>query len=532
MRNGLPRRHFLALGTGTLLASTFGRIRPASAQESIDLITWGMASIPETLFVPHAWSTDNGVIMSLVQEGPLLFGDDLSMIPGPAESWEFVDPTTVVYKLRDGVTFSDGSPLTADDVVATVQFHLDPTNASQVASFFSAVDSVTATAPNEVTFKLKAPNVQFQYWAAHMAGFLFKADQLADTTDLGTPDDIPLGTGPYKVTEFAPAERVVLEARDDYWGGTPVIKRIVLVAIPDAQTRILAMQNGDIDGTFSVALTDLDQWSAVENAEVYTAPSLATFVLTLDQSAPPFDDIHVRRAIAYSIDREGLVNALLKGKGEPLAALNPVEMWSGVMTPDEVRAFYATLPSYQFDLAKAAEELAQSSHPDGFAFTAPVSQAMPDLVNSLQSLAQNLAQLKIDMTVQEVDANQWLAGYFRHEDLGMQTMNYYPDFGDPAAYPYLFLHSDNARVDGMNASNFSNPEVDAAIDEANQSPDPAVRAEALKKVFQIANEEVAIVPLYTPYNAMVLSDRYQMTGYNAFWYNIPWAMRGFGPKAS
>lgn len=532
MQFGLSRRGFLVLGSGTFAAGTFGMIRPAIGQESIEEITWALASIPETLFVPHAWSTDNGVIMSLVQEGPLLFGDDLAMIPGPAESWDYVDPTTVVYRLREGVTFSDGSPLTADDVVATINFHLNPDSASQVASFFSAVESVEATSPTEVTVKLKAPNVQFQYWAAHMAGFLFKADQLADPIDLGTPDDIPLGTGPYQVTEFQPAERVVLEARSDYWGGTPVIQRIVLVAIPDAQTRILAMQNGDIDGTFAVALTDLEQWQAVENAEVYTAPSLATFILTLDHEAEPFNDVHVRRAIAHSVDRQGLVNALLKGNGEPLPALNPPEMWSGVLTPEQVAEFYATIPGYEFDMDKAREELAQSAHPDGFSFTAPVSSAMPDLVNSLQSLAQNLAQLNIDMTVQELDANQWLAGYFRHENLGMQTMNYYPDFGDPAAYPYLFFHSDNARVDGMNASNFRNSEVDAAIDEANQNTDPAVRAEALRRAFQIANEEVAVVPLYTPYNAMVLSDEYEMTGYNAFWYNIPWAMRGFGPKSA
>lgn len=532
MRTGLPRRQFLALSSGTILASTLGLIRSARGQESIEEITWALANIPETLFVPHAWSVDNGVIMSLVQEGPLLFGDDLTMVPGPAESWEYVDPTTVVYRLREGVTFSDGSPLTADDVVATINFHLDPESASQLASFFSAVDSAEATAPNEVTIKLSSPNVQFQYWAAHMAGFLFKADQLADPIDLGSPDDIPLGTGPYKVVEFSPAERVVLEARSDYWGGVPPIARIVLVAIPDAQTRILAMQNGDIDGTFAVALTDLEQWQAIENAEVYTAPSLATFILTLDQETAPFDDVHVRRAIAYSVDRAGLVNALLKGNGEPLAALNPPEMWSGVLKPDEVQAFYATIPGYEFDMDKAREELAQSAHPEGFAFTAPVSSALPDLVNSLQSLSQNLAQLGIDMTVQELDANQWLAGYFRHEDGGMQAMNYYPDFGDPAAYPYLFFHSDNARVDGMNASNFRNAEVDAAIDAANQNTDPVARAEALKQAFAIANEEVAVVPLYTPYNAMVLSDAYQMTGYNAFWYNIPWAMRGFGPRGA
>jgi peptide/nickel transport system substrate-binding protein len=424
MDTGFSRRAFLALSSSIAFANAFGLPRMAFAEDSIPEITWSLASVPETLFVPHAWSTDNGVIMSLVQEGPLLFGDDLAMVPGPADSWSFTDPTTVVYKLRAGVTFSDGSPLTVDDVVATINYHITPANGSQVASFYSAVKSVEATDDKTVTIKLKAPNVQFQYWAAHMAGFLFKKEQLANTEDLGTPDALPLGTGPYKVVEFAPAERVVLEAREDYWGGAPVVKRIKIVAIPDAQARILALKNGDIDGTFQVAITDLEQWKAVENSTVYTAPSLATFVLPLDHSTAPFDDVHVRRAIAYSVDREGLVKALLKGNGESLAALNPIEMWSGVLTPDEVKAFYATIPSYAFDMAKAKAELAQSKHASGFAFTVPVSSALPDMVNSLQSLAQNLKQLNIDMTVKEMDNNQWLAQYFAHENLGMQSMNY------------------------------------------------------------------------------------------------------------
>ena len=251
MTNTMSRRAFMAMTSGMTLASTFAMIRPAQADGVIAEITWALSSLPESLFIPRSWSTDTGVIMSLVQEGPLLFGNDLAMVPGPAESWSFVDPTTAVYKLRPGVTISDGTPLTADDVVATINFHTNPDSGSQVATFFSSVASVEATAPDTVTVKLKAPNVQFQYWAAHMAGFLFKKDQLT-AEDIGTPDNLPIGTGPYKITEFAPAERVVLEARSDYWGGAPVIQKITIVAIPDEQTRILAMQNGDIPLFFFV----------------------------------------------------------------------------------------------------------------------------------------------------------------------------------------------------------------------------------------------------------------------------------------
>jgi len=225
-----------------------------------------------------------------------------------------------------------------------------------------------------------------------------------------------------------------------------------------------------------------------------------------------------------------LVKALLKGNGEAATALNPPEMWAGIMSPEEARKFYASLSSYEFDLAKAKAELAESSHPDGFEISVPGSTADPYMINILQSVSENLKQIGITVKVQELDANQWLAGYFRHEDLGMQIMAYYPDFADAANYPYLFYDGANAVKDGMNGSNFKNDEVDKALAIANEKSDPKERGEALKQVFNVVSEEVPLVPIFWPASAMAINSKYKLTGYSAFWYNIPWAIRGFGLK--
>ena len=154
----LHRRVALKVLSAAALAVA-GLASPVLAQASIDKITWGMGSVPETVFIPNAWSTGNGVIMSLVQEGPLAFGDDLSVIPGVA-SQAFPDPTTIVYTLRDDVKFSDGSPLTAADIVATYEFQRDhANNGSQVGFFFDPIDTITATSDHEVMIKLKAPKI-------------------------------------------------------------------------------------------------------------------------------------------------------------------------------------------------------------------------------------------------------------------------------------------------------------------------------------------------------------------------------------
>ena len=413
----------------------------------------------------------------------------------------------------------------------TIEWNMDPANESQLAAFFGSVDAVEATADDELTVTLKHPDAQFAYSMAHMSGFVMQREQLETAgDDFGTPDVLPLGTGPYRLVEFVPDDHVTLERYDDYWGDPGPVERIVIRAIPDSQTRLLAMQNGDIDGTFDVPISEVDQWQGLDGVNVITAPSNGVYQLILDYETPPFDDIHVRRAIAYAVDREGIVQGVLNGNGAPALAINPPGIWGGVLDEAAVNEFYGTIETYAFDLDAARQELSQSSVPDGFEFSVPVPNNDPVAINSFLAIAETLGQIGITMDVRQVDPGEWLDVYFAHEEgLGAQFMAYFPDYADPANYPYLFYHSANAAPNGLNGSNYVNPEVDALIDESLRSTDTAVRAEALKQAIEQANEDVATVPIHWPDSAMAISDDLRLDGYNAFWYNIPWAIRGFGP---
>lgn len=501
----------------------------ASAQED-DTITWALPGLPDTLLVPHAWSVNTGGVMSLVQEGLAAFSNDLALTEGVADTWEQVDETTYVYTIRDGVTFHDGSPVTADDVVYSMTWHLDPDNASQMAAFYSAVDSIEATGDNEVTINLKHPDAQFAYTPAHMSGFIMKREQLENNPDsYGTPDELPLGTGPYELVEFIPGERILLEANEDYWGIKPNFEQIEFLAVPDGQTRLLAMRNGDIDGTFGIPISEADQWNGLDGVNVVTTPSLGVYFLSLDFETPPLDNIHVRRAIAHSLDREGLVEALLAGNGDVARAINPPEMWAGVKSAGEVRAFYETLSQYEFDLEKAAEEWEQAGV-EGFSMSVPVSSSDPYMSSIMLTLAQNVKPLGIELTVQELDHTQWLDAFLSHEDLGIQMRRYFPDYADPANYPFLFFASENAVVNGSNTSNYRNEEVDGHLSAALRETDAEARAEALMNATRKVNEDLPAVPIFWPDSAMAISDDLQLEGFTAFWYNTPWAVRGFSRK--
>ena len=516
-------------GGDTPTTTTGAPETPASSD--IEEITWALPFLPDTLFVPHEWTTAQGVVVSLAQEGLLAFDDDLKLTGALAESWEQVDDITYVYTIREGATFHDGSPVTAEDVAASMSWHLDPENFSFVDFFYFSVDSIEATGDREVTVTLFEPDVTWQYTPALMAGFIMPASQLAsaDIDLLGTPDLIPIGTGPYRVVEFIPGDRVVLERYDGYWGDNGPAKQITITQISNPQQRLLAMSDGDIDGTFELPETEIDQWQNLDGVDVITEPALTLVAITLDYFDHPFGDIHVRRAIAHSLDQEGLINAVLKGQGEKGTTEAPPDSWTPVSSGDSARSFYATLPQYEFDMEKAAAELAQSSVPDGFEFSVPVPGGADLMLNPLLSLQQNLETIGITMTIDEVDDAAWQEAYFAGEGLGMQVIQLASDYVDPINMPTLLLWSLQAGG-GFNASNYVNDRVDELIGVALGESDPAAREAALQEMFEIARDEVATIPIYYLDTGMAIRSDLKLDGFNAFYYNIPWAIRGFGPK--
>lgn len=531
MRDFTPRR-LLRTGMAACLAMAglaVGASQPASAADD-DTITWALPGLPDTLLVAHAWSVNTGGVMSLVQEGLTAFDNDLSLTNGVADSWKQVDPTTYVYHIRDGVTFQDSSPVTPADVVFSMNWQMNPDNGSQMAAFYAAVDSVKATGDQEVTVKLDHPDAQFKYTTAHMSGFIMKKAQVeAHPDDYGTPSVLPLGTGPYKLMKFVPGEQIVLKAYDGYWGKKPKFDTIKVLSIPDAQTRLLAMRNGDIDGTFGIPITNLDQWQGLDGVDVVTTPSLGVYMLSLDMDTPPLDNVHVRRALAYSLDKKGLVKALLGGNGAVATAVNPPGMWAGVLPAQKVRDFYDTLDPYSFDLKKAAEEWKKAGV-DGFSMSVPVSSSDPYMSSIMLTLAQNVAPLGIDLKVKELDHTQWLNAFMSHKNLGIQMRRYFPDYADPANYPFLFYASENAVKNGSNTSNYRDDDVDGLLDVALEKSDPAARADALKKVARKVNKDLPIIPIFWPASAMAISSDLKLDGFTAFWYNTPWAIRGFTRK--
>jgi peptide/nickel transport system substrate-binding protein len=281
------------------------------------------------------------------------------------------------------------------------------------------------------------------------------------------------------------------------------------------------MRSGQIDGAFNVPLQTASQWQR-GNTQLGFAPGMRSRFLSFDLTTEPWNDVHVRRTFAYSIDQVGLVKALLGGHGEAANSMAPPEQWANLLPAGAVRRLYAAIGHFPFDLKKAKAELAQSSVPKGFTTSTIFPDFAPEFGKALLSIGENVAKLGIKLKVKQVPGNQWLSTLYKHKNLGLQIVGYSPDYPDPVNYILLSYPSTAAVPNQFNLANYRNPKVDALLGKQANTASKAVRAKAIAEILKIANEDVPYAPLWWEDAAMVISDKYRYTGFNGLYYLDQW----------
>jgi peptide/nickel transport system substrate-binding protein len=402
--------------------------------------------------------------------------------------------------------------------------HLDTKVASELASYYASVDSIEATSPTQVTVTLKEPDPLFQYVPAFVTGLVVEKKFWEEhEEDIGTPDVLTMGTGPFQITEYAPEESVTLVRNENYWGERPLVGEIAIQFIVDAETRLLAMRAEELDGAFEVPIQSINQWDRLEGNTISSVPGLQVEHFSFDVATAPWSDIHVRRAFAHALDKVGLVDALLHGRGTPARTLVPANAWPGLLSTEAVEELYAGLPQYEFDLEKAQAELAASSVPDGFQAAFKYPDAFPEMGKVALSLSENLKEIGVTLTVEEAPLAEWLAERRSHKNLGIGAGIWFMDYPDPANIEYIWLHSKFAVENGLNEANYKNAEVDRLLDEQQRSSDPAVRARALGEVLEIIAVDLPYLPIWFPEVAMSVDDEYVYRNFSPLYIYQPWA---------
>jgi peptide/nickel transport system substrate-binding protein len=402
--------------------------------------------------------------------------ENLEMRPALAESWNVSpDQLTWTFHLRRGVTFHDGSPFTADDVVYSYRRIID----QQLAHVdkFSAVTGVTAPDPSTVVITVKQPTPNL---LTNLGGFKGMAIVQRKNVESGQIATHPVGTGPFAFSSRKSGDSIMLKANPSYWGGAPKVSGVTFEFISEPSTALSALQAGEVDWTDSIPPQRVAQLSDDDSVRLAVTPSNDYWYLALNEARKPWDDVRVRQAIAYAIDRDAIVQATSYG----LATANELAIPKG-------NPWYTPYDTYHRDIDKAKSLLKESgATPPNLDML--VTTEYPETVTAAQIIADNLAPLGITVNIRTVDFATWLDeqnnGHF-----DMLMMGWLGNI-DPDDFYYAQHHSKGA----SNAQKFSNAEVDRLLDAGRVETNRDARADDYAKAATIIADDVSYIYLYNP----------------------------------
>lgn len=428
-----------------------------------------------------------------------------------ADSWEISDDgLTYTFNLRDDVTWHDGEQFTAEDVAFTLQLVLTPDYASRLSSQFQIIEGGTEYADGEadsvsginvvddytLEITLSEPNAPFLNSLAEL--IIVPEHELSDIppADLIENDwwrTNPIGTGPFQWDTWTPDESVELVAYDDYFEGRPELDRLINRYFTEQSTAVLALEEGEIDFTY-ITNDEVERLREQESINVIEGPSqVVNFLAPNLQGETPFDDVSVRQAIMYAIDRQAIVESIFGGGAEVANCT-----WTNpAYVPDD-------LNQYEYDPDQARQLLADAGYADGIqgefeVLTYYTDQTSADILVAVQ---QYLSDVGINMTIRNIDVPTFIDEYY--ENASFQLAYVGAQNGPDPHTNRQQLHSEAGYPEGFNASEYSNEEVDRLFDEGARETDPEARAEIYAELCQVLNEDVPWIFLWetTRYGAV------------------------------
>ncbi len=488
-------RHLFTIAIAIAMAACGGENKGAGGATEKNTLTTELMSSPTNLDSRVGNDNASGRVFDLVYSGLVKVTPDMNYAPDLATKWETPDDKTIVFHLDPKAKFHDGRPVKAADVKWTYDSLMDPKFVTSKRSGYAAVDHIEAPDDHTVIFKLKEPN-----------GGLFDNLTLgilptgADTNIYKTH---PIGCGPYKVVDFRADDRVVLEAFDQWHGGAPKLKHVVLRVIPDATTRVLELRRGTVN--FEVNSIPFENVSEFDKSPDFKVDKQAGSVyqyLAFNLRDPILSKLKVRQAIAHAIDRQRICTDLLRGYAVPTDTMMAKGHWA--------RA--DNLPAYPYDPNKARQLLDEAGYragPDGTRFTLSFKTSTDSEANlRAQMIQQMLKQVGIDVKIEASEFGTFLdaisKGNFQMYSLSRNGVQ------DPDFY-YVIFYSKNTPPSGQNRGYYANPKVDQLLIEGRSTFDKARRREIYGQIQTILQQDLPYLSLYHQVNVAVM--RKNLSGY-------------------
>jgi peptide/nickel transport system substrate-binding protein len=459
----------------------------------------------------------SGIVGNQIVDTLLTYDANDKLIPGLAESWQAVDNLTYVYKIRKDVKFSDGTPLTVDDVLFSIENVRK--EESYVAWMFGPVASIAQSGDMEITIKLSSPSASWPFVLATTGGIISRAYYEKHKDDFGTAKGGIIGTGAYVFDHWTSGQEIVLKKNPNYWNKAliPAIDTLVYKIIPDDNTRVTALRTGEVDYTYGPPLDLLPVIRADPNLNTVTYGSFSLVFFAFNTQRAPFTDVNVRKAIYHALDLDSLQRNVIKDAGSVGTVLPQGEALYGE-NPQEWRDYLAKAPRYDFNLETAKSYLARSSAPNGFSFKLITYEN--SLRNSMALFIQeSLSKLNINMEIVKVSEDEHTdyqfggkldAGGKRDYDaiLAGWTADY-PDIGNNIEPLYA---ADQVGEGGINSAAYVNAQVDSLLKQENALTDVSVRNKLIFQALDIITADIPYIFITYPNRQVVYNKKW--TGVN------------------
>ncbi|MEX2540808.1 MAG: ABC transporter substrate-binding protein [Trueperaceae bacterium] len=473
---------------------------PLSAQEASGELVVSLSSDPTSLFMPRtadrtaantAWSLYNSLVW---------INDDLEIVPALATSWEITDDgTEYVFELRDDVTFHNGEKFTAESVVATWETGMDPSN--DYANAFEEADSVEVIDDYTVRITTPEPNATFLTRLATFWGMV--PPEYIREVGIDAFAQEPVGTGPFRFVSRAAGDRVVMEANPDYWEeGLPRVERLVYRVIPDASTRLAAIQTGEIDIANRLTFDQVRTLESNDDIELVSYLNDRAYYVGFKNvgagEGTPLEDRRVRQALNYGTDRFGIIAAIFSGQAEPLASF----IVQGNLGYDA-----EMMQPYPYDPERAMELLAEAGYPDGFqiAMGCP-ADGYVNINEVCLALQRSLAQIGVEVNVDFRTTNS----FWSEPNYGVTGPMYVDSWSSEIgeALPRL----QGALIPGNYYNTWEDERFADLIAEIEETVDREARAALYQEMHELMTEDPPFIYLYQPMIFEATTSR--VKGYN------------------
>ena len=382
-----------------------------------------------------------------------------------AESYE-VSPDKLVYtvKLRQGVKFHTGQPMTAKDVAYSYNYIRDPKNGSPGAGDYTVITAIDAIDDSTVKITLSQPNASLPMTLGNKYGAVIPAGYF-DAPDSKTKlNQTSVGTGPFKLVEFKPNSNLTLARNPDYWEkGAPYLDQVNFVSIPNSASMLVGLTNKRVDLALLNRPQDVRQVEKVPGLKTERWPSLNQKAIDLGSEYTPLNDPRVRQAIALGVDKDEVMRASIGGLGQVIGTMVAAmqDRW-GLPLPE--------VPNQKPDVEKAKKLLAEAAHPSGIELNLTTIIGYDWMDPAAITLREQLAKIGVKVNIQRVELGVWIKN-FQSKQMGF-TFNDWATQPDPNL---LFYRHFRAAPEGADFRNWKNETASKLLDEGRAEADPAKR---------------------------------------------------------